>query len=105
MNNRMQFLLLTFVALIVALSVKTILADPALPLPHMAIAIGEIAAALLLLSNRFARIAGIRLSIICTGVAILHFAAAAQIRFDLLIYSALALYIGFEPRVQRGATT
>ncbi len=105
MNNRTHLLLLTFVALIVALSVKTILADPVPPLPHMGIAIAEIAAALLLLSNRFAPIAGALLCIICIGVAILHFSAAAQVRFDLLIYSALALYLGFEPRVQSGAAT
>ena len=105
MNNRRHLLLLTFVALIVALRVKTILADPELPLPHMGIAIAEIAAALLLLSNRFAPIAGVLLSVICIGVAVLHFAAAAQIRFDLLIYAAVALYLGFEPRLQSGATT
>jgi len=105
MNIRTRLLRLTFVALIVALSVKTIMTDVTGPFEHTAIAAAEIAAAFLLLSKRLAPIAGVLLAAICIGVAIVHLLTATQVRFDLLIYSTVALYLGFPSRAQGEAAT
>jgi hypothetical protein len=84
-----------FVAAIVALSARTLLASLAGDRLHSAIAAVEIAGALLLLPRRTAALGGISLAAICLGVAALHIYAVGQWRFDLVIYAALALYLGF----------
>src|SRR5436190_21153289 len=90
--------LVTFVVLIAAVSAKTLVAELAQSSVHAAIAAGEILAAVLLLPKHTAPAAGIVLAAICLAVALLHFAAANQLRFDLMIYASAALYLGFMPR-------
>jgi hypothetical protein len=100
-----RLFLTTFVALIVALSMKTLVGEFTQSSLHAAIAGGEILAAVLLLPKRSAPVAGTVLAAICLGVALLHLAGANQLRFDLLIYASVALYLGLMPRTNEVART
>jgi hypothetical protein len=103
MIRQTQIFLVAFVALVVAVSLKTLASELAHPSVHAIIAASEILAALLLLPRQSAALGGFVLAAICLGVALLHL-IAGQVRFDLLIYASAALYLGLIPRVTPGTS-